>query len=184
MGDGATLPGRVEVELAAEAPSGSPCGPATSATVEVVGPTGAGTSVPVAGPPVDVVNNVGSVLIEGGYGADRGFLEPDPASTTPRPTCSPGAAAASCCARPTWPTSGLFDERFFLYYEDTDLSWRGRSRGWRYRYVPGPVARHVHAALDRRGLAHLPALRGAQPAADAGQERPPGMAAHAVWRYP
>ena len=41
---------------------------------------------------------------------------------------------------------GLFDERYFLYYEDLDLSWRGRLRGWRYRYVPQSVARHVHAA--------------------------------------
>ncbi len=48
-------------------------------------------------------------------------------------------------------TSGLFDERFFMYYEDTDLAWRGRARGWRYRYVPDAVLRHVHAATSVEG---------------------------------
>jgi GT2 family glycosyltransferase len=46
---------------------------------------------------------------------------------------------------------GLFDERFFLYYEDTDLSWRGRLLGWRYRYVPASVLRHEHAASSGEG---------------------------------
>ncbi len=46
---------------------------------------------------------------------------------------------------------GLFDERYFLYYEDTDLSWRGQSRGWRYRYVPDAIERHVHAASSVEG---------------------------------
>jgi GT2 family glycosyltransferase len=41
---------------------------------------------------------------------------------------------------------GLFDERFFTYYEDVDLAWRGRGLGWRYVFVPGAVARHLHAA--------------------------------------
>ena len=41
---------------------------------------------------------------------------------------------------------GLFDERLFLYYEDTDLSWRGRALGWRYRFEPTSVVRHLHAA--------------------------------------
>ena len=48
---------------------------------------------------------------------------------------------------------GLFDERFFLYYEDTDLSWRGRSRGWRYRYVPEAAGAPHPRRLDRRGVA-------------------------------
>ena len=39
----------------------------------------------------------------------------------------------------------MFDEELFLYYEDTDLSWRGRLRGWRYQYVPTSVIRHRHA---------------------------------------
>ena len=46
---------------------------------------------------------------------------------------------------------GLFDERFFLYYEDTDLSWRGRLRGWRYVYVPTSLVRHRHAASSGVG---------------------------------
>jgi GT2 family glycosyltransferase len=32
-----------------------------------------------------------------------------------------------------------------MYYEDTDLSWRGRLRGWTYLYEPGALVRHHHA---------------------------------------
>jgi GT2 family glycosyltransferase len=39
----------------------------------------------------------------------------------------------------------LFDEDFFLYHEDTDLSWRAELLGWSVVYVP--QARAVH---DRR----------------------------------
>ena len=37
---------------------------------------------------------------------------------------------------------GLFDEDFFAYYEDVDLSFRARLAGWRVRYVPAAVAHH------------------------------------------
>jgi N-acetylglucosaminyl-diphospho-decaprenol L-rhamnosyltransferase len=46
---------------------------------------------------------------------------------------------------------GVFDERLFLYYEDTDLSWRGQLAGWRYVYVPEAVVRHRHAASSGEG---------------------------------
>ncbi|MCW2777497.1 MAG: putative glycosyl transferase, partial [Frankiales bacterium] len=42
--------------------------------------------------------------------------------------------------------AGWFDDDFFLYYEDTDLSWRLRLAGWRLRYEPRAVVRHVHSA--------------------------------------
>ena len=45
---------------------------------------------------------------------------------------------------------GLFDERYFLYYEDADLSARGRARGWRYQFEPASVVRHRHAASSGR----------------------------------
>ena len=37
----------------------------------------------------------------------------------------------------------LFDERFFAYREDADLSWRAQLRGWQAFIVPAAVAYHV-----------------------------------------
>lgn len=37
---------------------------------------------------------------------------------------------------------GLFEPRFFLYCEDTDLGLRARWAGWTCRYIPGAVVEH------------------------------------------
>jgi GT2 family glycosyltransferase len=47
---------------------------------------------------------------------------------------------------------GLFDERFFAYYEDLDLSFRARLAGWQVRYVPqARVRHHLSATAGRLG---------------------------------
>jgi GT2 family glycosyltransferase len=49
-----------------------------------------------------------------------------------------------------------FDEDFFAYYEDADLAWRARLRGWRCTYAPGAVATHERGwgdTLRKRGHA-------------------------------
>lgn len=38
---------------------------------------------------------------------------------------------------------GLFDSDFFLYFEDSDLSWRGQKQGWKYKINPKAVVYHV-----------------------------------------
>ncbi|HIC90266.1 MAG TPA: glycosyltransferase family 2 protein, partial [Anaerolineae bacterium] len=43
----------------------------------------------------------------------------------------------------------VFDEDFWLYYEDIDLGWRAQLRGWRCRYVPTAIGWHVRSAADR-----------------------------------
>jgi GT2 family glycosyltransferase len=43
----------------------------------------------------------------------------------------------------------VFDEDFFAYHEDTDLSWRANRLGWRVLYVP--AARALHQRQWRRG---------------------------------
>ncbi len=107
--------------------------------------------MPVAGEPVDIVNNVGSQVFDDGFGADRGYLEPDTGQYD-EPADVFAWCGGSVLLRPAYLADvGLFDERFFLYYEDTDLSWRGLSRGWRYRYVPEAVVRHMHAASTGEG---------------------------------
>ena len=44
--------------------------------------------------------------------------------------------------RSRWDALAGFDEAFFAYHEDTDLSLRAWQRGWRVRYVPDAVAYH------------------------------------------
>ena len=45
---------------------------------------------------------------------------------------------------------GGFDDRFFCYYEDTDLAFRLRLAGHRCWYVPTAVVEHVGSATARR----------------------------------
>ncbi|HEY6749223.1 MAG TPA: glycosyltransferase family 2 protein [Mycobacteriales bacterium] len=97
-------------------------------------------------PLIDVVNNAGSIVLRNGHGADRGFQQPDtgqydqPAEVFA--ACGNGVALRTTAGR----EAGWFDDDFFLYYEDTDLSWRLRARGWTIRYEPTAVLRHLHSA--------------------------------------
>jgi len=183
VGDGAALPERVEVALDAESPKRVAVRSGTSAAELVVGSERRWHRLPISGPPVDIVNNVGSVLIEGGYGADRGYLEPDEGQYD-APADVFAWCGGSVLLRPAYLADvGLFDERFFLYYEDTDLSWRGRSRGWRYRYVPGAVARHIHAASTGEGSPVFQHYVERNRLLMLVKNAPARMAAHAVWRY-
>jgi GT2 family glycosyltransferase len=111
-----------------------------------VGRTPTWYEIPLAGPARDVLNSTGVLLLEGGYGADRGFLEVDEGQYDEPAEVFAWSGAAVLLSKRYLETVGLFDDRFFLYYEDFDLSWRGRLAGWRYMYEPGSVARHVHAA--------------------------------------
>jgi GT2 family glycosyltransferase len=45
---------------------------------------------------------------------------------------------------------GLFDEDFFAYYEDVDLSFRAQLAGWKIRYVPAAVAYHHIGATSSK----------------------------------
>lgn len=48
---------------------------------------------------------------------------------------------------------GLFDERYFLYYEDIDLCWRAQAMGWKAVYEPTVVLYHQHSAFVKQGSA-------------------------------
>lgn len=47
---------------------------------------------------------------------------------------------------------GLFDERFYLYFEDEDLCCRMWQQGWKVCYVPHAKAYHAHLAEGRKNI--------------------------------
>lgn len=148
---GEPVPDHVELLLSAPSPKEVRLGSGDESVTVPVDSESVWCAAPVASAPYDVINNAGSIVLADGHGADRGFGQPD------------GPAFADECDVFAWcggavllrsayvADVGLFDERFFLYYEDTDVSWRGRARGWRHRYVPNAVVRHVHAATTVEG---------------------------------
>jgi hypothetical protein len=117
-----------------------------AATAKLVYPPGA--------PNAGRIQNAGGMLLTDGSGRDRGtvfrdgrWLQEEDASQYDRQEevfffC--GAAALQ--RKAALDEVGLFDERYFMYYEDLDLSWRLRLRGWKVVYVPGAVVEHLHAA--------------------------------------
>ena len=76
-----------------------------------------------------------------------------PASTSPS-TSSTGAARGCCSAVRYLREVGLFDERFFMYYEDTDLCLAGLGPGGGATATfPARSFRHLHAATSVEGSA-------------------------------
>jgi N-acetylglucosaminyl-diphospho-decaprenol L-rhamnosyltransferase len=102
--------------------------------------------------PVTLVNSTGNVVRRDGYGQDRGWLAEAAQHHPPREVfgfCGAAAILRTSALR----DAGLFDEDFFLYYEDSDLSWRLRLAGYRLEHCPHAVVRHVHAASTGEGSA-------------------------------
>ena len=111
-----------------------------------VGRDPAWVQIRLARAPVDVLNSAGSGWTDAGFGADRGYLDPDDGQYDQAQDVVAWSGAAVLLRSAYLADVGLFDPRLFLYYEDLELAWRGQRRGWRYRYVPQSVVRHVHSA--------------------------------------
>lgn len=45
---------------------------------------------------------------------------------------------------------GLFDDDFFAYYEDVDVSWRTQLAGWKVAYDPDAIAYHKQGATSSK----------------------------------
>jgi GT2 family glycosyltransferase len=60
-------------------------------------------------------------------------------------------SGASCIVRrEVFESIGLFDENYFLYYEDVDLCCRAKKCGWQVWYVPSSRIMHIESAFDFR----------------------------------
>jgi hypothetical protein len=109
--------------------------------------------IDIGAEPVPVINNVGTVIAADGYASDRGWLEVDGGQLDQPADVDAWCGAAVLLTRAYLDDVGLFDDRLFLYYEDVELSLRGRRHGWVTRTAPASIVHHVHAASSTEGSA-------------------------------
>ncbi len=121
--------------------------------VELTTDADAPTVLEPSGPPVDVINNFGTELLPGGFGTDRCFRVVDDGTCDADTDVFSFSGGGVLFRRAFLDDVGLFDPRFFTYYEDLDLGWRGRRRGWRYGTVARSTLRHIHTATTVEGSA-------------------------------
>ncbi|WIA99018.1 glycosyltransferase family 2 protein [Curtobacterium sp. MCBA15_012] len=125
-------------------------------------------------------NSTGNVVDRSGNGGDRDWLVPHPADADPEVFGFCGGACA--IAMPAFRQAGGFDESLFMYYEDTDLSWRLRRLGHGVRFVGDAVAVHRHASSLGTGSAGFVTANTRNRVVVAVKNAPWGVVARAVAR--
>ena len=92
------------------------------------------------------INSVGVHWRSDGAGIDVGFGEPDRGQYDHARPIEAFTGGAVLMSRSFLEATDGFDEDYFLYYEDLDLSLRGRELGWRYVCEPRAVVVHRRGA--------------------------------------
>jgi GT2 family glycosyltransferase len=114
---------------------------------------------PARGGETPLLDSTGHVLHRNRVATNRGENEPDHGQYD-----TAGEVFGVCAAAALYRRAMLddvrvddeyFDSTFFAYYEDVDLDWRARLRGWKAYYVPSAVAEHErgHRGDERRRTA-------------------------------
>jgi GT2 family glycosyltransferase len=89
----------------------------------------------------DRINTCGNQIHFTGIPSCRGWMQPADSMNQVEEVCAVSGAAFLIRAE-VFKEIGGFDESFFMYAEDTDLSWRARLIGARCFFIPASVAYH------------------------------------------
>lgn len=94
---------------------------------------------------VELINSTGNVVDACGNGHDRSWLAPAKQEHDSPEVFGICGGACAISARAWHQLNGIRQD-LFMYYEDTDFSYRLRRAGYRVQYVRQAQARHAHAA--------------------------------------
>lgn len=88
-----------------------------------------------------IIDSTGHVFSWGRI-IDRGYNEIDKGQYDNRKDIVGACSGACLYKREMLEDIGLFDESYFVYYEDAELSWRAYNRGWKATFVPTAIVYH------------------------------------------
>ncbi len=92
----------------------------------------------------DLLDSAGMLIAGDGSSKQRGHRQPPSRYPDLEEVLCPSGAAA-LYRRAMLDQVGWFDDRFFLYCEDTDLGLRAQRAGWKCLYVPQAVVEHHYS---------------------------------------
>lgn len=100
-----------------------------------------------------IINNAGSRIDESSHWPiyEIGANEKDKGQYDKVREITAFCGACVLFARDFLHNVGMFDDKFFMYFEDGDLSWRGQKAGYKYYYVPKAIALHHHTGTSKEG---------------------------------
>jgi len=98
-----------------------------------------------------MINSRGISIDRAGIVWDRDGGQDDALWTDEKREVFGPCAGAALYRRKMLDVIGLFDEAYFVYFEDVDLAWRARAAGWECAYVDTARACHHHSATSVRG---------------------------------
>jgi GT2 family glycosyltransferase len=86
-----------------------------------------------------------------GFACDRGIYEFDKHQYDVEEEVFFGCGAFLAVSKDVWSELGGFDDDYFIYFEDCDLCWRGRLRGYRVIYSPPSKVQHLYGGTISPG---------------------------------
>ena len=96
-----------------------------------------------------LVQNAGSGVNENYDGYDIGFTDEYDEKYMKPYQITNSCGASMMMEKEKFISAGGFDETFFMYYEDTDLSFRARRNGGEIWYCPDSIVRHIHTGSSK-----------------------------------
>lgn len=97
------------------------------------------------------INSTGLCISRSGAAWNRGMFERDSGQYAQQEEVFGASAGAALYRKTMLDEIGLFDEDFFMYMEDVDLSFRARLAGWKCLFVPTAVVYHHHGGTAGYG---------------------------------
>ena len=96
-----------------------------------------------------LIQNAGSEINEKCDGFDIGMGQRDSEEYSVEKELMSSCGASLMMRKADFDHLGGFDAQFFMYYEDTDLSFRLRKMGKKIIYCPTAVVRHIHTGSSK-----------------------------------
>lgn len=95
---------------------------------------------------VTLIQNAGSGMTKRYFGYDVGFGEEDKGQFDEGRYIDYACGASMMLRKEDFLCVGGFDKKYFMYYEDSDLSSKIKRLGKNLYYCPASIVRHLHAA--------------------------------------